>query len=82
MLVNPLSDDKILDWSKNKLQTTFRVPAVDRQWRQMRKFLTNGSKIEALVNLLATNNIYKRFLKDLKLHNKRVSSRMDARAIV
>ena len=33
----------------------------------MRKFWTNGSKIEALANLLATNNIYKRFLKDLLL---------------
>ena len=45
-----------------------RAPTVDRQWRQMRNFLTNGSKTEALANLLATSNIYKRFLKDLKLN--------------
>ena len=31
-------------------------------------FLTNVFKIEALANLLATSNINKRFLKDLKLN--------------
>ena len=41
------------------------APPVDRQWRQMRTFLTNVSKIEALANLSATSNINKRFLKDL-----------------
>ena len=50
-------------WEKEKL---LRAPAIDRQRRQMRKFLTNGSKIETLANLLATRNIYKRFLIDLK----------------
>ena len=64
------------------MNLALEAPFVDRQWRQMRKFLTNVSKIEALVNLLATSNINKRFLKDLKLNNKYVSSRMDARAIV
>ena len=64
------------------MNLALEAPLVDRQWHQMRKFLTNVSKIEALVNLLATSNINKRFLKDLKLNNKYVSRRMDARAIV
>ena len=56
------------------------APAVDRQWRQMRKFRTNVSKIEAL----AKSNIYKSLIhKRSKLkHKKYVSSRMDARATV
>ena len=50
------------------LKLASEAPPVDCQWRQLRKFLTNVSKIEALANLLATSNINKRFLKDLKLN--------------
>ena len=50
------------------MKPALEAAPVDRQWRQMRKFLTNVSEIEALVNLLATSNISKRFLKDLKFY--------------
>ena len=53
---------------------TIRAPAVDRQWRQFRKFRINVSKIEALANLLVTSDIYKLFLKKLiKLNKKNMS---------
>ena len=35
-----------------------RAPAVHRQWRQMRRFLTNGSKIEALAKQVISINDY------------------------
>ena len=50
------------------MNLALEAPLVDRQWRQVQKFLTNVSKIEALANPLATSNINKRFLKDLKLN--------------
>ena len=50
------------------MKLALEAPSVDRQWRQMRKFLTNVSKIEAHANLRVTSNINKRFLKDLKLN--------------
>ena len=50
------------------MKLALEAAPVDRQWRQMPKFLINVSKIEALANLLATSNINKRFLKDLKLY--------------
>ena len=45
--------------SFNQWQLNDRAPAVDRQWRQLRKFRIIVSKIKALANLLATSNIYK-----------------------
>ena len=61
-----------------------RAPTVDRQWCQMRKFITNVSKVEALANLLVTSNIHKTLIhKRSKLIDKKyVSSRMDAHALV
>ena len=44
------------------------APPVGSQWRQMRNVLTNVCKSKALAKLLATRNVNKQFLKDLKLN--------------
>ena len=61
-------NEALLQWNKWEVVSCFitacRAPAVNPEWRQLQKFRINVSKIEELVNLLATSNIYKWFLKD------------------